>query len=144
MSFSNFFWLLSDPSWTGVFLSPSLGISVSYNLLRGSALDTWRGTDPEFPREFVGAIGFHLHVRWVAGDPGPGSGTWVPGPGIRDLEAGTRNLEMNRGREAVFPALGRDPFEEQLRSNLMSTKRRSTHPAISLILDSTTTLDSKA
>ncbi|WZZ50822.1 hypothetical protein YC2023_050929 [Brassica napus] len=42
---------------------------------RGAALETWRGTDPEFPREFVGA-----------GDPGPGSGTWDPGPGIWDLE----------------------------------------------------------
>ncbi|KAF2534683.1 hypothetical protein F2Q70_00030027 [Brassica cretica] len=50
MSFSNFFWLLSAPSWTGVFLSPSLGISVSYNLSRGAALETWRGTDLEFPR----------------------------------------------------------------------------------------------
>ncbi|KAH0917432.1 LOW QUALITY PROTEIN: hypothetical protein HID58_025092, partial [Brassica napus] len=50
----NFFWLLSAPSWTGVFLTPSLGISVSYNLSRGAALETWRGTDLEFPREFVG------------------------------------------------------------------------------------------
>ncbi|KAH0884127.1 hypothetical protein HID58_060223 [Brassica napus] len=32
--------------------------------------------------------------------------------------------------EAVFPALGRYPFAEQLQWNLMSTKRRSIHPAI--------------
>ncbi|KAH0859655.1 LOW QUALITY PROTEIN: hypothetical protein HID58_087916 [Brassica napus] len=50
----NFFWLISTPSWTGVFLTPSLGIPVSYNLSRGAALETWKGTDPEFPREFVG------------------------------------------------------------------------------------------
>ncbi|KAF3593325.1 hypothetical protein DY000_02022456 [Brassica cretica] len=31
-----------------------MGISVSYNLSRGAALETWGGTDPEFPREFVG------------------------------------------------------------------------------------------
>ncbi|KAG2246375.1 hypothetical protein Bca4012_090651 [Brassica carinata] len=37
-----------------LFLTPSLGISVSYNLSRGAALETWGGTDPEFPREFVG------------------------------------------------------------------------------------------
>ncbi|KAH0910777.1 LOW QUALITY PROTEIN: hypothetical protein HID58_034098 [Brassica napus] len=52
----NFFWLLSAPSWTGVFLTPSLGIPVSYNLSRGANLETWRGTDPEFPREFVGGF----------------------------------------------------------------------------------------
>ncbi|KAH0914472.1 hypothetical protein HID58_028918, partial [Brassica napus] len=43
---------------TGVFLTPSLGILVSYNLSRGVALETWRGTDPEFPREFVGEFAF--------------------------------------------------------------------------------------
>ncbi|KAH0942716.1 LOW QUALITY PROTEIN: hypothetical protein HID58_002353, partial [Brassica napus] len=50
----NFFWLLSAPSWTGVFLTPSLRIPVSYNFSRDAALETWRGMDPEFPREFVG------------------------------------------------------------------------------------------
>ncbi|WZZ61288.1 hypothetical protein YC2023_061395 [Brassica napus] len=59
MLFSNFFWLLSAPFWvshsqTAVFLTPSLGIFVSYNLSRGAALETWRGTDPKFLREFVG------------------------------------------------------------------------------------------
>ncbi|KAF3594557.1 hypothetical protein DY000_02022349 [Brassica cretica] len=157
MSFSNFFWLLSAPSWIGVFLSPSLGISVSYNLSRNAALETLRGTDPEFPREWS-ELGF-LRSHWISppckvGSRRPGtwiwdlgSGTWDPGPGIWDLEAGTQNPEMNSnwnpelrgGREAVFPALGRDPFAEQLRWNLMSTKRRSIHLAISLILDSTTT-----
>ena len=39
-----------------------------------------------------GAIGFHLHVRWVAGDPGPG---------IRDLESGTWKLEPGTHRRIV-------------------------------------------
>ncbi|KAF2551108.1 hypothetical protein F2Q68_00034485 [Brassica cretica] len=99
---------------TGVFLTPSLGISVSYNLSRGAALETWRGTDPEFPREFVGggrsllfrgAIGFHLHVRWVAGDPGPISGTWDPGPGIWYLGSGTWKPEpgTQRMQRSIVP-----------------------------------------
>ncbi|KAF3529775.1 hypothetical protein DY000_02042910 [Brassica cretica] len=41
------------PCRLALFLTPSLGISVSYNLSRGAALETWGGTDPEFPREFV-------------------------------------------------------------------------------------------
>ncbi|KAF2533677.1 hypothetical protein F2Q70_00030040 [Brassica cretica] len=88
MSFSNFFWLLSAPSWIGVFLSPSLGISVSYNLSRNAALETLRGTDPEFPRE----VGSRRPGTWIWD---LGSGTWDPGPGIWDLEAGTQNPEMN-------------------------------------------------
>ncbi|KAH0936320.1 hypothetical protein HID58_013437, partial [Brassica napus] len=42
--------------YTGIFLTPSLGIPVSYNLSRVAALETWRGTDPEFSREFVGGF----------------------------------------------------------------------------------------
>ncbi|KAH0903147.1 LOW QUALITY PROTEIN: hypothetical protein HID58_042650, partial [Brassica napus] len=112
----NFFCPLSAPSWkfrkTSVFLSPSLGNSVSYNFSRGAALETWRDTDPEFPRER---------------------------PARPNVEFAFFFGSFAGGREAVFPALGRDPFAEQLRWNLMSTKRRSIHPAISLILDSTTT-----
>ncbi|KAF2531222.1 hypothetical protein F2Q70_00030004 [Brassica cretica] len=81
---------------------------------RGAALETWRGTDPEFPREFVGggrsllfrgAIGFHLHVRWVAGDPGPISGTWDPGPGIWYLGSGTWKPEpgTQRMQRSIVP-----------------------------------------
>ena len=39
---------------------------------------------------FRGANGFHLHVRWIAGDPEPGSGIFDPGPGTWKLELGTQ------------------------------------------------------
>ncbi|KAF3582526.1 hypothetical protein DY000_02030681 [Brassica cretica] len=72
-------------------------------------------------------------------------GSRRPGTWIRDLGSGTWRIRRPArpnvefafffgsfagGREPVFPALGRDPFAEQLRWNLMSTKRRSIHPAI--------------
>ncbi|KAF3560218.1 hypothetical protein F2Q69_00012555 [Brassica cretica] len=57
-------------------------------------------------------------------------GSRRPGTWIRDLGSRTWDLGPGGDREPVFPALGRDPFAEQLRWNLMSTKRRSIHPAI--------------
>ncbi|WZZ14787.1 hypothetical protein YC2023_107876 [Brassica napus] len=53
-----------------------LGYLFRRSLGRGANLETWRGTDPEFPREFVGA-----------GDPEPGSGTWDLGPGSWNPES---------------------------------------------------------
>ncbi|KAF3554469.1 hypothetical protein F2Q69_00013793 [Brassica cretica] len=102
---------------------------------QGAALETWRGTDLEFPREWSELAFSWIH--WIS--PPCKVGSRRPGTWIRDLGSGTWKLEPRGGREAVFPALGRDPFAEQLRWNLMSTKRHSIHPAIRLILDSTTT-----
>ncbi|KAH0880094.1 LOW QUALITY PROTEIN: hypothetical protein HID58_067488, partial [Brassica napus] len=68
---------------TAVFLTPSLGIFVSYNLSRGAALETWRGTDPKFLRER---------------------------PACLDVEFPFFFGSFAGCREAVFPALGLGSF----------------------------------
>ncbi|KAH0914470.1 LOW QUALITY PROTEIN: hypothetical protein HID58_028916, partial [Brassica napus] len=103
---------------TGVFLTPSLGILVSYNLSRGVALETWRGTDPEFPREFVGEVYQGLL---------PGKAV-VRSPSCLDVEFAFLFGSSSGCIEAVFPTLGQGFFRGTTPMEILKSKETGGSP----------------
>ncbi|KAH0853987.1 LOW QUALITY PROTEIN: hypothetical protein HID58_092708 [Brassica napus] len=118
---------------TGVFLTPSLGISVSYNLSRGAVLETWRGTDPEFPREFVGGKRPLFPLEGSL----PGKSGRIRRPACLDVEFAFFFGSFAEHREAVFPVLGQGSFRGTTPMEILKPKEKGGSPVTSLWLPGT-------